>query len=72
MAKPFYDKNPELVALMSKVTFSNEVMNGLLSWQEENKASADETAVHYLTTYKDIWPNWLSDDAKTKVAAIIK
>ena len=47
-------------------------MNGLLSWQEENKASADETAVHYLTTYKDIWPNWLSDDAKTKVAAIIK
>ncbi|CCM78801.1 ABC transporter substrate-binding protein [Rhizobium mesoamericanum] len=71
MAKPFYDKNPELVALMSKVTFSNEVMNALLSWQEENKASADETAVHFLTTYKDVWPNWLSDDAKTKIAAII-
>jgi glycine betaine/proline transport system substrate-binding protein len=71
MAKPFHDKNPELVTLMSKVSFTNETMNALLAWQEENKATADETAVHFLTTYKDVWPNWLSEDAKTKVAAIV-
>lgn len=71
MSKSFHDQNPEIVALMSKVSFTNEVMNALLSWQEENKATADETAVHFLTTYKDIWPNWLSGDAKTKVSAIV-
>jgi glycine betaine/proline transport system substrate-binding protein len=72
MAKPFHDKNPDLVALMSKVTFSNDIMNKLLAWQDDNKATADETAVHFLTTYKDVWPNWLSDDAKAKLASVIK
>ena len=72
MAKPFYDKNPELVALMSKVSFTNAVMNELLAWQEDNKATADETAVYFLTNHKDIWQAWLSDDAKGKIAAIIK
>ncbi|MDQ0474336.1 ABC transporter substrate-binding protein [Labrys wisconsinensis] len=72
MSKPFYDKNPELVALMSKVRFSNEVMSKLLAWQDDNKGTAEETAVHFLTTYKDVWPNWLSDEAKAKLASIIK
>ena len=57
---------------MSKVSFTNGVMDQLLAWQEENKASADETAVHFLTSYKDVWPNWLSDDAKAKIGAIVK
>ncbi|TGP18652.1 ABC transporter substrate-binding protein [Mesorhizobium sp. M2D.F.Ca.ET.223.01.1.1] len=72
MSKPFYDKNPELVALMSKVSFTNQIMNELLAWQEDKKATADETAVYFLTKYKDVWPNWLSDDAKAKVSAIVK
>ncbi|MBX5173406.1 ABC transporter substrate-binding protein [Rhizobium sp. NZLR1b] len=72
MGKSFYDKNPELVALMSKVSFKNSQMNELLAWQEDNKATADETAVHFLTTYKDVWPSWLSEEAKTKISAIVK
>ncbi|TIU29024.1 MAG: glycine/betaine ABC transporter substrate-binding protein, partial [Mesorhizobium sp.] len=72
MSKPFYDKNPELVALMSKVSFTNQIMNELLAWQEDKKATADETAVYFLTKYKDVWPNWLSEDAKAKVTAIVK
>ncbi|AZO30061.1 MULTISPECIES: ABC transporter substrate-binding protein [Mesorhizobium] len=72
MSKDFHDKNPELVALMSKVSFNNDTMNELLAWQEENKATADETAVHFLTKYKDVWPNWLSEDAKAKVTAVVQ
>lgn len=72
MAKPFHDANPELVTLFSKVSFTNEQMNALLAWQEENKATAEETAVYFLTTYKDVWPNWLSDEAKDKLAALIQ
>jgi glycine betaine/proline transport system substrate-binding protein len=72
MSKPFHDANPDLVALMGKVSFTNGVMDQLLAWQEENKASADETAVHFLTTYKDLWPKWLSDDARAKISAIVK
>ena len=57
---------------MSKVSFTNEIMNKLLAWQEDKKATADETAVYFLTTYKDIWPNWLPEEAKAKVSAIVK
>jgi glycine betaine/proline transport system substrate-binding protein len=27
--------------------------------------------VYFLTSYKDVWGNWLSDDAKGKLAAIL-
>lgn len=72
MAKPFYDTHPDIVALMSKLSFTDDTMSKLLAWEADNKATADETAVHFLTTYKDVWPTWLSPDARAKMAAIIK
>ena len=72
MSKPFYDKNPEIVALMSKVSFTNDIMDEVLAWQETNKATADEAGVHFLTKYKEVWPKWLSDEARAKVTAIVK
>ncbi|RWK27161.1 MAG: glycine/betaine ABC transporter substrate-binding protein, partial [Mesorhizobium sp.] len=58
--------------LMSKVTFTNEQMSETLAWQDSKKASADESAVHFLTTYKTIWADWLSPEAKEKLAAVLK
>jgi len=72
MSKPFHDAHPDIVALMSHVSFTNATMNQLLSWQEANKATADETAAYFLTHYKDLWKGWLSPDAAAKVGAVIK
>jgi len=68
----FAKKNPAIVELMSKVSFTNATMNKLLAWKKDKKASADETAVYYLQNYKSEWANWLSADAKTKLAALLK
>lgn len=68
----FAKREPQIKDLMSKVAFTNSTMGKVLAWQEENKASPDEAAVHFLTTYKDTWGDWLNDSAKKKLAAILK
>jgi glycine betaine/proline transport system substrate-binding protein len=68
----FGARQPEIAALMSKVSFTNEQMSSVLAWQEDNNASSDETAVHFLTTYKDVWGDWLDDTAREKLAAILQ
>jgi len=47
-------------------------MGEVLAWRLENNASNEEAAVHFLTTYKDVWADWLSDDAKAKLAPLLK
>jgi len=57
---------------MRNVAFSNTQMGELLAWKEDNNASADETAVRFLTNYKDVWPAWLNEEAKGKLSALIQ
>lgn len=68
----FADREPEIVELMKKVSFTNAQMGEILAWQEDNKASADEAAVYFLTKYKSVWKNWLNDNAKKQLAALLK
>ena len=68
----FAKKNPAIVEMMSKVSFTNKQMGSVLAWKEDNKASAEEAAVHFLTKYKDVWANWINEDAKKKLAALLK
>lgn len=68
VTKTFAEKNPEVTELMRRVSFTNAQMGETLAWQQANKASPEEAAVHFLTTYKDVWSKWLSAEAKTKLA----
>ena len=65
-------KNPAVMELMQKVSFTNAQMGSVLAWKKDNKASSEEAAVHFLTKYKSVWADWLNADAKKKLAAIIK
>lgn len=68
----FVDREPDAAALMGNVTFTNAQMGEVLAWQEANQASNEEAAVYFLTTYKDVWGNWLNDDARGKLAALLQ
>ena len=68
----FANREPKIVELMSKVSFTNAQMGEILAWKEEKKASADEAAVYFLTKYKTVWGAWLNDAAKAKLAAVLK
>lgn len=67
----FSEKNPDITALMSKVSFTNAQLNGLLAWKEDNKASAEEAAVRFIKNNSGIWGGWINEDAKGKLAALI-
>lgn len=68
----FASRNSDVTDLMRNLTFTNQMMGSILSWQEENNASPDEAAVYFLSNNSDIWSSWLNDSARAKLAALIK
>ncbi len=67
----FSEREPEIFKLMKNISLSSEQLSELLAWQEQNKASLGETAVHFLVTQKDVWSEWISEDAKDNLDAIL-
>ena len=65
------EREPEIAELMSNMSFDIPTLNGLLAWQDENGASAEEAAVYFLTNNSDVWSQWLNDSARDKLAALI-
>lgn len=72
VTKAFAEREPAILDLMKNVSFTNKQMGEVLAWKKDNKASADEAAVYFLNTYKDTWSKWINEDAKTKLAALLK
>lgn len=68
----FADREPDVAELMSKVSFTNAQMGEILAWQEENTATAEEAAVYFLTTYSNVWGEWLNDEARGKLSALLE
>ncbi|MDO6563540.1 ABC transporter substrate-binding protein [Amphritea sp. 1_MG-2023] len=68
----FSKNNPEVYKLMTHISFSSDTINKLLAWQEINKASAEETAVHFITTQSDIWSTWINEEAIHNLSSLIK
>jgi len=66
------DREPEIVELMSNISFTNAQMGDVLAWQQDNNASYDEAAVYFLTNNTDVWGNWLNAEAKEKLSALLK
>jgi len=67
----FKQREPEIAELLSHVSFDTATMSAVLAWKDENNASAEEAAVHYLTTYKDQWGAWLNDEARDNLDSLL-
>ena len=68
----FGEEHPDLTALLENVQFTNAEMGDVLAWQEENGASSEEAAVYFLTNYSDVWRDWVNDEARANLAALIE
>lgn len=68
----FEQRNPEIAALMSKMSFTADEMSAVLAWQDDNNASTEEAAVNFLLTNKDKWASWLNDDARANLSKLLK
>ena len=68
----FMEREPEAAALLANVSFTNAQMGEVLAWRLDNNASNEEAAVYFLSSYKDVWADWLNDEAKGKLSALLK
>ena len=68
----FAARQPEVFELVSNISFTTQELSNLLAWQADNGASSEEAAVHYLTTSKDTWMDWVNATAAEKLSAIIQ
>lgn len=68
----FIAREPAAAALMANVTFTNAQMGEVLAWRLDNNASNEEAAVYFLSTYQDVWAEWLDDEAKANLSALLK
>ncbi|TCM87084.1 ABC transporter substrate-binding protein [Rhodovulum steppense] len=67
----FAEREPDAAAFLAKVSFDVDVMSSVVAWMDENSASGEEAAVHFLTTYPDLWSAWLNDAARERLAALL-
>ncbi len=72
LSREFMAENTDVSNLMTNLSFTNAQMGETLAWVEDNKASYEEGAVHFLTTYKDVWGVWLNDAARGKLSALLQ
>ena len=66
------EREPDIAKLMSTISFDIDILNSTLAWQDDNSASAEEAAVHFLTNHSDVWSAWVTDEAREKLSALIK
>lgn len=63
------DELPEVKAYLEKVSLTNAQAGALMVYADENKASAQDTAMHFLKTQEDIWTKWVDEDVAAAVKA---
>ncbi|WP_296643351.1 ABC transporter substrate-binding protein [Roseinatronobacter sp.] len=68
----FAERKPEIFDLVSNISFGTQELSNLLAWQADNSASAEEAAVHFLTTSQDTWRGWINDAAAERLSAIFQ
>lgn len=52
---------------ITKRTFPGEIMNEMLVFMNEQKATGEDAAFEFLSKHEKIWANWVSTDAAKKI-----
>jgi len=47
--------------------WSNDTVNKLLAWKEDNQATGEDTAYYFLENNEDLWTDWVSPEAAEKI-----
>lgn len=69
--KAFAEREVAAAAFLDSVAISNDVMNAVLAWQEDNKAEPAHAAGFFAVTYPDVWKAWVTPEAAELVTAAL-
>jgi glycine betaine/proline transport system substrate-binding protein len=49
--------------------FDGSVITSMLVWSDDNQATAEEAAVEFITRHPEIWTEWVTPEAATRITA---
>lgn len=68
----FAAKSPTAYDYVANRSFTNNQMNGLLAWMEDNQADGEVAAEYFLTEFESSWTAWVSPEVAAKVKAALQ
>ncbi|MDO6563960.1 ABC transporter substrate-binding protein [Amphritea sp. 1_MG-2023] len=63
----FATRSPAAYDYVSKRSLTNNQLNNLLAWMEDNQADGEVAAEYFLLEHEDLWTPWVSADVAEKV-----
>ncbi|MBL4916553.1 glycine betaine ABC transporter substrate-binding protein [Szabonella alba] len=63
------EQAPDVAEFLSKMQVPNDEISTVLAWGDDNGATAEEVATHFLRNNESIWTGWVSADVAEKVKA---
>ncbi len=67
----FAKRAPTAMEYLAKRSYKNAMLNGVLAWMDDEKANGEDGARHFLKEHEDLWTQWVSEDAATKIKAAL-
>jgi glycine betaine/proline transport system substrate-binding protein len=67
----FAEREPAAAAFLDSVSFTNDVMNAVLAWQEDNGADTSQATGYFAVTYPEVWQAWLTPETAANVTAAL-
>ena len=71
MVADYAKANKNISKFVSKMTISNDVVNKVLAWQEDNKSNASQTAGYFMASYPKIWKKWVPRKTGRKLSGAL-
>ena len=60
-----------IVDYLKTRSWSNETVNKLLAWKEDNQATGEDTALYFLENNEAVWSDWVSAETAEKIKAAL-
>lgn len=69
VATTMKERAPDVADFLGKMQVPNAEISTVLAWADDNGATTEETAIHFLKNYEAIWTQWVPADVAEKVRA---
>nr|WP_308469313.1 ABC transporter substrate-binding protein [Gemmobacter megaterium] len=67
VTKNVAENNAIVMGYLGKRSWSNDTVNAILAWMDENQGTNEDAAWHFFETYPEIWQAWLDEATAEKV-----
>lgn len=65
------DEAPNVADYLAGTTMDRDTVSQLVAWGDDNKADAEDTAIHFLEENEDVWTKWVTPEIAEKVKAAL-